>query len=60
MAFAVLINRVKCTGCNNCVDACSFGALELHTVDPSTTDTIYKVRNGKTNILDFKGELCAG
>ena len=60
MAFAVHINRVNCTGFNNCVVACPVDALEIHTVDPSTQDKIYKVRDGKSIVLDFKGELCAG
>nr|WP_319376784.1 4Fe-4S dicluster domain-containing protein [uncultured Methanoregula sp.] len=60
MAFAVHINMERCTGCNNCVVACPVDALELHTVDPVSTDKIYQVRNGKSIILDFKGELCAG
>ncbi|MDO8874066.1 MAG: 4Fe-4S dicluster domain-containing protein [Methanoregula sp.] len=60
MAFAVHINMVNCTGCNNCVVAYPVDALELHTVDPSTYDKIYKVRDGKSIVLDFKGELCAG
>jgi Na+-translocating ferredoxin:NAD+ oxidoreductase RNF subunit RnfB len=35
-------------------------ALELHTVDPVSTGEIYTVRDGKSVIPDFKGELCAG
>ena len=60
MAFAVHINMENCTGCNNCVVACPVDALELHTVDPSSKDKIYKVKDGKSIVLDFKGELCAG
>nr|WP_321349965.1 4Fe-4S dicluster domain-containing protein [uncultured Methanoregula sp.] len=60
MAFAVHINMERCTGCNNCVVACPVDALELHTIDPVSTDKIYQVRDGKSIILDFKGELCAG
>jgi 4Fe-4S ferredoxin len=60
MAFAVHINMERCTGCNNCVVACPVDALELHTVDPASTDKIYKVKDGKAVVLDFKGELCAG
>lgn len=60
MAFAVHINMERCTGCNNCVVACPVDALELHTVDPVSTDKIYIVRNGKSVFLDFKSELCAG
>ncbi len=60
MAFAVHINRVNCTGCNNCVVACPVDALEIHTVDPSTSDKIYRVKDSKSIILDFKGELRAG
>jgi 4Fe-4S ferredoxin len=60
MAFAVHINMERCTGCNNCVVACPVDALEIHTVDPVSTDKIYKVKDGKSIILDFKGELCAG
>ncbi|MFA5236474.1 MAG: 4Fe-4S binding protein [Methanoregula sp.] len=60
MAFAVHINREHCTGCNNCVVACPVDALELHTVDLHSTEKIYKVRDGKSSVLNFKGELCAG
>jgi 4Fe-4S ferredoxin len=60
MAFAVHINMEDCTGCNNCVVACPVDALELHTVDPATKDKIYKVKDGKSIVLDFKSELCAG
>jgi 4Fe-4S ferredoxin len=35
-------------------------ALELHTVDPVSKDKIYKVKGGKSVVLDFKSELCAG
>jgi len=35
-------------------------ALELNTVDPVTTDKIYKVMNGKATVLDVDHELCAG
>jgi 4Fe-4S ferredoxin len=60
MAFAVHINMENCTGCNNCVVACPVGALELFTVDSPQRDKIYKVKDGKSVVLDFKGELCAG
>ena len=60
MAFAVHINRAHCTGCNNCVVACPVDALETHTVDPVSTEKIYTVRDSKSVIPDFKGELCAG
>jgi len=60
MAFAVHVNMRRCTGCNNCVVACPVDALELHTVDPVSTDKIYKVINGSAVILDVKNELCAG
>ena len=60
MAFAVHINRVHCTGCNNCVVACPVDVLEHHTIDPVSTDKIYTVRDGKSVIPDFKGELYAG
>jgi 4Fe-4S ferredoxin len=60
MAFAVHINMENCTGCNNCVVACPVDALELYTAGPVTTDKIYNVRDGKSVVLDFKGELCAG
>ena len=60
MAFAVHVNMRTCTGCNNCVVACPVNALELHTVDPASTDKIYKVINGSAVILDVKNELCAG
>jgi 4Fe-4S ferredoxin len=60
MSFAVHINMEQCTGCNNCVVACPVGALELFTVDSSQKDKIYKVKDGKSVVLDFKGELCAG
>ena len=60
MAFAVHINMERCTGCNNCVVACPVDALELYTVDPASREKIYVVRDGKSVILDFKGELCAG
>ena len=60
MAFAVHINMERCTGCNNCVVACPVDASELHTVDPVSTDKIYNVRDGKSVVLDFRGELCAG
>ncbi|MEI6840927.1 MAG: 4Fe-4S binding protein, partial [Methanomicrobiales archaeon] len=32
----------------------------LHTVDPVTKDKIYRVKDGKSVVLDFKAELCAG
>ncbi len=60
MSFAMHINMERCTGCNNCVVACPVNALELHTVDPATTDKIYKVFDGKATCLDVKHELCAG
>jgi len=60
MAFAVHINRVNCTGYNNCVVACPVDALELHSVDPSIYDTIFKVRDGKSIVPDFRDELCTG
>lgn len=60
MAFAVHVNMERCTGCNNCVVACPVDALELSTVDPVTTDKIYKVMNGKAMVLDVNHELCAG
>jgi len=60
MAFAVHINMENCTGCNNCVVACPVDALEFYTVEPVSTDKIYKVKDGKSVVLDFKGELCAG
>lgn len=60
MAFAVHVNMVRCTGCNNCVVSCPVDALELHTVNPASTDKIYKVINGDAVILDVKHELCAG
>jgi len=60
MAFALHINMERCTGCNNCVVACPVDALELYTVDPASTDKIYKVKNGKAIVLDFNAELCAG
>jgi 4Fe-4S ferredoxin len=60
MAFATHINIERCTGCNNCVVACPVGALELHTTAPATTEKIYKVKDGKSIVLDFKSELCAG
>jgi len=60
MAFAVHIKWDQCTGCNNCVVACPVDALELHTLDPVSSDKIYTVRDGKSIVLDFKGELCAG
>ncbi|QYZ79039.1 4Fe-4S dicluster domain-containing protein [Methanofollis formosanus] len=60
MAFAVHVNMERCTGCNNCVVACPVDALELNTVDPVTTDKIYKVMNGKATVLDVDHELCAG
>jgi len=60
MAFAVHINMERCTGCNNCVVACPVDALELYTVDSVSKDKIYKVKDGKSIVLDFKSELCAG
>ncbi len=60
MAFAVHVNMERCTGCNNCVVACPVNALELSTVNPATTDKIYKVVNGDAVILDINHELCAG
>jgi len=60
MSFALHINMERCTGCNNCVVACPVDALELYTVDPVSTDKIYKVKNGKAIVLDFNAELCAG
>jgi 4Fe-4S ferredoxin len=63
MAFAVHVNMERCTGCNNCVVACPVNALELNTIDPSTTaatEKIYKVVNGDAIILDVNHELCAG
>jgi 4Fe-4S ferredoxin len=35
-------------------------ALELHTIDPITKEKIYHVQDGKSVVLDFKAELCAG
>lgn len=60
MAFAVHVNMERCTGCNNCVVACPVNALELFTVNPASTDKIYKVINGAAISLDVKYELCAG
>ena len=60
MAFALHINMDRCTGCNNCVVACPVDALELFTLDPVTTEKIYKVKAGKAMNIDFKSELCAG
>jgi hypothetical protein len=34
--------------------------MELHSVDPSDDDAIYKVRNGKSVIPDFNDEPGAG
>jgi 4Fe-4S ferredoxin len=42
------------------VVACPVDALELYTVDPATHDKIYKVKDGKSVVIDFKQELCAG
>ena len=60
MAFAVHIDMENCTGCNNCVVACPVDTSELLSIDPVQIEKIYMVRNGKTGILDFRGELCAG
>ena len=63
MAFAVHVNMERCTGCNNCVVACPVNALELGTIDPSSTaatEKIYKVINGDAIILDINHELCSG
>ena len=60
MAFALHVNMERCTGCNNCVVACPVDALELFTIDPATTEKIYKVKQGKAMVIDFKSELCAG
>ena len=63
MAFAVHVNMERCTGCNNCVVACPVNALELWTIDPSSTastEKIYKVINGDAVILDINHELCSG
>ena len=60
MAFAVYININRCTGCGNCVVSCPVDALELHTIDPVTSEKIYGVRDGKSVHLDVKSELCAG
>jgi 4Fe-4S ferredoxin len=60
MAFAVHININRCTGCGNCVVSCPVDALELHTIDPVTSEKIYGVRDGKSVHLDVKSELCAG
>ncbi len=57
MAFAVHVNMERCTGCNNCVVACPVNALELFTVNPASTDKIYKVINGAAITLDVKYEL---
>ena len=40
--------------------ACPVDALELYTVDPVTSEKIYGVRDGKSVVIDFKQELCAG
>jgi 4Fe-4S ferredoxin len=42
------------------VVACPVDALELYTLDPVTNEKIYKVRHGKSMVIDFKSELCAG
>ena len=42
------------------VVACPVGALELFTDDPATTEKIYRVKDGKALVLDFRAELCAG
>ena len=60
MSFAMHINMERCTGCNNCVVACPVNALELCTVDPVSTDKIYKVFDGKATCLDVNHALCAG
>jgi 4Fe-4S ferredoxin len=56
MAFAVHIDMVNCTSCNNSVVACPVDALEFHTVDQSSSDKIFKVGDGI--VLNFKSELC--
>jgi 4Fe-4S ferredoxin len=60
MAFATHINMGRCTGCGNCAVACPVDALELHTAVPATTDKIYQVQNGKSEMLAINGNLCAG
>jgi 4Fe-4S ferredoxin len=60
MAFSVHVNLERCTGCGNCVAACPVDAIELNTVDPVTNEKIYKVKDGKSVILDINSELCAG
>ena len=62
MAFSVHVNMNRCTGCGICVVACPVNALELHTLDPVTTekDKIYHVKDGRSIDLDAKNELCAG
>ena len=34
--------------------------LSLYTIDPVTREKIYQVTDGKSIVLDFKAELCAG
>ncbi|MDD1689589.1 MAG: 4Fe-4S binding protein [Methanoregula sp.] len=57
MAFAVHITKEHCTGCNNCVVACPVDATELHTSEPVNRGRICVVRDGKSVIPGFRGEL---
>ncbi|MFZ1127778.1 4Fe-4S dicluster domain-containing protein [Methanoregula sp.] len=60
MAFAEQIYHEHCTGCSKCVVACPVDALELHTVNPVSNETIYAVRDGKSMVPGFPGEFRAG
>ena len=51
MAFAVRIDIEHCTGCNNCVVAYPADGLELHTVDLSSKDKIYKAMTENPSFL---------